>query len=113
MRKLEEGRIESLPKWAQREIKVLKDKLEQDRQYFACKLREMAGDTDTPIRVVAASDLDAFLPLGTTVRYGLKNGDELEVLFSDDRTCIRIYKDSPRGDRLSINPWSTNVVEVL
>lgn len=102
-----------LPKWASEEINRLNERVENQREYFSKKLKEMCGDTPTKIKLDLAHDVSGFVPAGTRVCFTTRNGDEIMVYLSSDGDRVEIFKNSyhPCGG-LMIFPRVTNVVEV-
>ncbi len=111
------GKIENLPKWAQRLI----TKLERDREYYQRKVNEMAGevdhDTNTEIRTLDENirlpndSRIVFTILGATRRRSREEGIRVSVNVKDGELILMAHEDALAFVPLSSNTGKVRIVE--
>jgi hypothetical protein len=107
-----EGKLESLPNWAQRKIAHQELAIENLRKYYGDKFREVCGNTETPVKLDMAYAVEGFVPCDTRVIFTTVDQSELTVHFNKERTGITVYKMGRIVGQISVRPETTNVVEV-
>lgn len=106
-----EGKVESLPQWAQKRIEHLEGCLQSNRDYYQKKVDEIGGKTETPVELETGNH-KTFIPKDSEIRWHLRDGSVLSVRYDKDEDCIRIHKEGRIIHKLIIMPYSSNVAEV-